>query len=98
MLFALVATDKPDHLAVRLEARPAHIAFLERLNAEGSLAFAGPFLDAENKPCGSLVVVKADSLEAAQAMLAQDPYHAAGLFAEMKVQPWNWVFNKAAGF
>lgn len=98
MLFALVATDKPDHLAARLAARPAHVAFLERLNAEGCLAFAGPFLDAEGKPCGSLVVVKADSLEGAQAMLAQDPYQAAGIFAETTLRPWTWTFNKADGF
>lgn len=97
MLFALVATDKPDHLDVRLKARADHVAFLERLNAEGSLAFAGPFLDAAQKPCGSLVVVEAETLEAAGALLAQDPYQAAGLFAETRLQPWNWTFNKPAG-
>jgi uncharacterized protein len=97
MLFALVAADKPDHLATRLDARPAHVAFLERLNAGGALAFAGPFLDAGGKPCGSLVVVKAETIEAAQAMLAADPYQAAGLFAEAKIQPWTWTFNKPEG-
>ena len=94
MLFALVAADKPDHLAVRMEARPAHVAFLDKLNAEGALAFAGPFLDAEGKPCGSLVVVKADTIEDAEAMLAADPYQAAGLFGEARLQPWTWAFNK----
>lgn len=97
MLFALVAKDKPDHLDTRLAARPDHVAFLQKLQAEGSLVLAGPFLDAGEKPCGSLVVVKAESLSAAEAMLAKDPYQTAGLFAEAKIQAWNWTFNKPDG-
>ena len=97
MLFALVARDKPGHLDMRLAARPDHVAFLQKLQAEGSLAFAGPFLDAGEKPCGSLVVVKAESLGAAEAMLAGDPYQVAGLFAETTIQAWNWTFNKPDG-
>jgi uncharacterized protein YciI len=29
MLFALICTDKPDHLQVRLDNRPDHVAFLK---------------------------------------------------------------------
>ena len=35
MLFALICNDKPGHLQVRLDTRPAHVAFLNALNAEG---------------------------------------------------------------
>lgn len=94
MLFAFLCQDKPGALEVRMEARPAHIAFLDGLNAEGRLAFAGPFLDAEGKPNGSLVVVKAETIEEARALAAADPYARAGLFASVEIQPWNWVFNK----
>ena len=47
MLFALICKDKPGHLQVRLDARPDHVAFLNGLNADKKLAFAGPFLDAD---------------------------------------------------
>lgn len=62
MLFAFVCKDKPGSLRIRLDTRPVHVAFLEGLNAEKKLAFAGPFLDADGKPNGSLVVVEAPDL------------------------------------
>lgn len=94
MLFALLCKDKPGHLQVRLDNRPAHVDFLNGLNAKGGLAFAGPFLDADGKPNGSLVVIEAADLAAAQALAATDPYAKAGLFESVDVNAWNWVFNK----
>ena len=97
MLFAFTAKDFPGRLPLRMETRPAHVAFLEGLNAQGALAFAGPLLDGEGKPKGSLVVVKAESLEAAHAMLAEDPYAKAGLFETTELSAWTWSFNKPEG-
>lgn len=93
MLFAFLCTDKPNHLHVRMETRPAHLEWLNGLNAAGTLKMAGPFLDGDGKPCGSLVVVGAEDLAAAQAISAADPYAQAGLFASVEVKPFNWVFN-----
>ena len=67
MLFALICKDKPGHLQVRLDNRPDHVAFLRELNEAGTLKFAGPFLDDDGKPNGSLVVIEAaDKAEAAK--------------------------------
>ncbi len=33
MLFAMICKDKPAHLNVRMETRPAHVDHLNRLNA-----------------------------------------------------------------
>jgi uncharacterized protein YciI len=96
MLFALMCKDKPASLQIRLDARPDHVAFLERLNGEKKLAFAGPFLDADGKPNGSLVVVEAEDMAAAKALSAADPYARAGLFESVEIRQWNWVFNKPA--
>jgi uncharacterized protein YciI len=94
MLFAFVCKDKPGHLNVRIETRPAHVEHLNKLNAEGTLKMAGPFLDAEGKPNGSLVIVEAENVEAAVAIADSDPYTKAGLFENVEVKPFNWVFNK----
>jgi uncharacterized protein YciI len=94
MLFAFVCKDKPGHLNVRMETRPAHVEHLNKLNAEGTLKMAGPFLDAEGKPNGSLVIVEAESVEAAVAIADADPYTKAGLFESVEIKPFNWVFNK----
>ncbi len=96
MLFALVCKDKPDHLQVRLDNRPAHVDFLNALNANGGLAFAGPFLGADGKPDGSLVVIEAADHAAAEALASQDPCAKAGLFQSVDIRAWNWVFNKPA--
>lgn len=93
MLFAFVCKDKPGRLNVRMEARPAHVEHLNKLNAEGTLKMAGPFLDTEGKPNGSLVVVSAETIEAAKAIADADPYTKAGLFESVEIKPFNWVFN-----
>src|SRR5262245_51529909 len=96
MIFVLTCKDKPGQLQLRLDNRPAHVAFLNELNAAGALKFAGPFLDDEGKPCGSLVAIEAADLAAARAIAGNDPYAKAGLFASVEIQPWNWVFNNPA--
>jgi hypothetical protein len=76
-----------------MDTRPAHVEHLDKLNAEGTLKMAGPFLDSDGKNCGSLVIVDADSIEAARAIADSDPYAKAGLFESVEVQAFKWVFN-----
>lgn len=96
MLFAFICKDKPGQLQVRLDARPDHVAFLKGLNEAGTLIFAGPFLDDEGKPNGSLVMVEAADRAEAAAIGAKDPYAEAGLFESVEIRPWTWVFNNPA--
>lgn len=91
MLFALICTDKPGHLQTRLDNRPAHLEWLQSLGSDTKAA--GPFLGNDGKPSGSLVIMAADSLDAARALAADDPYAKAGLFASVDVRPWNWVIK-----
>ncbi|WP_420960709.1 YciI-like protein [Brucella sp. IR073] len=94
MLFAILCNDKPDHLQLRLDTRPTHLDYLANLGER--LKFAGPFLDDDGKPNGSLIVVEADHIDAAKAIAAKDPYARAGLFASVEVRPWNWAINNPA--
>ena len=94
MLFALICTDGPDKFQTRVDTRPAHVAFLEGLNADGKLAFAGPFLGPDDRPNGSLVVIEAETEDEARAISGADPYAEAGLFTSVEIRRWNWTFNK----
>ncbi len=86
MLFAAICTDKPDHLGTRLDNRAAHLAYLEA--HPGRVKAAGPFLDAEEKPCGSLLILDfADSAQV-RTFLENDPYAKAGLFASTDLRAW----------
>ncbi len=92
MLYALICTDKPDSLAIRLANRPDHVAYLE--NLADILVFAGPFMADDGETMnGSLIVIEATSLEAARTIAAGDPFAKAGLFAKVEIRPWLWTMN-----
>lgn len=91
MLFAIICTDKPNHLQVRLDNRPAHVEHLQSLGAD--LKGAGPFLGADDKPNGSLVIIDVADRTTAQAFAEADPYAKAGLFETVEIRPWNWLLN-----
>lgn len=87
MLFVAICLDKPDHVDLRLATRNAHLAFLAEHAARVKLG--GAFLDpAGEKPIGSMLVVEAEDAAAARALLANDPYAQAGLFADVELRPW----------
>lgn len=98
MLYALIGEDKPDSLSTRMAVRPAHLARIEALNASGRLILAGPMpaIDAPDPGpagfAGSLIVAEFESLAAAEAWLAEDPYTEAGVFARTWVRPFKKVF------
>lgn len=94
MWYAINCTDHPDTLAARKTSRPPHLARLQQLLDEGRLLLAGPFpaIDAEDPGpagfSGSLIVAEFDSLAAAQAWAAADPYMAVGVYREVSVKPF----------
>ena len=92
MMFAVTALDKQDHLETRLATRSAHLQFWD--DNAAAMVLAGPFLDAEGKATGSLMIVRAENQAAAEALVARDPYAEAGLFESVVVRPWNWVINR----
>ncbi len=91
MLFALICTDKPNSLELRMGVRPDHLAFLNGLGS--ALKLAGPFTDDAGSPNGSLVVIEAGNREAAHAIAVRDPYAIAGLFSAVEIKPWKWALK-----
>jgi uncharacterized protein YciI len=91
MLYALICTDKPDHLQVRLDNRPDHVAYLRGLGE--ALKGAGPFSDEDGQPNGSLVMIEAKDRAAIETIAANDPYAKAGLFAHVEIRPWAWLLK-----
>ncbi|ETD88025.1 YciI family protein [Rhodobacter capsulatus] len=89
MLYAVICKDKPGALQTRLDTRAAHLAYIE---TTGIVKMAGPFLE-DGQMCGSLVILDCESLEAAQAWAAGDPYAAAGLFESVSVTEWKKVIG-----
>jgi len=91
MLYALLCTDKPNSVDLRMSVRPDHLAYLKGLGK--GLKFAGPFLDDAGTAVGSLVVIEAADRAGAEAIAANDPYRKAGLFAHVEIKAWRWALN-----
>lgn len=95
MFFAVTAMDKAGHLDLRMATRPAHLEFWETNDA--ALVLAGPYLDDAGKPCGSLLIISADDVAQAEALVSADPYAIAGLFETVSIKPWNWALKRPEG-
>jgi uncharacterized protein YciI len=98
MWYAIICEDKPNSLALRMETRPAHLAALQSLQDEGRILTAGPLpaIDSENPGdngfTGSVIIAEFNSLSDATAWADNDPYAAAGVFANVVVKPYKKVF------
>jgi len=87
MLFVIIGHDSPDGPAKRPDVRPRHLDHLRPLAEAGKIRIAGPLLD----KTGSLIVLEADSLADAWALVARDPYVTEGVFNRVEVKPFTQV-------
>ncbi len=90
MLVALICKDKPGALQTRLNNRPAHV---DMLKSSDIVRQAGAFVNDAGEMCGSLIILEVETMDAARAWAANDPYAKAGLFESVELQHWNRVIG-----
>lgn len=95
-LFVFIGHDGPRAAELRPQQRPAHLAGLEGLEAEGRIVHAGPMLDEAGRPVGSVILFEAPSLDDARATAAADPYVREGVFERHEVRETRVVFPRRA--
>ncbi|BFM15153.1 YciI family protein [Maricurvus nonylphenolicus] len=92
MWYAIISEDVENSLPLRDQHRPQHVARLKALAEEGRLLVAGPHPAVDTlEPgeagfTGSLIVADFDSIEAAQAWVAEDPYVINNVHTDVKVK------------
>jgi uncharacterized protein YciI len=92
MLFALICTDKPNSTAVRMEARPRHLAYIQSRMSD--VKIAGPFVSEDGQTMmGSMLILDLPDIDAARTFAAADPYTQAGLFSNVDIRPWKWTLG-----
>jgi uncharacterized protein YciI len=91
-LFVMICIDKPGALALRMATREAHLAFVA--SRPGELKLGGPFLDDKGDMAGSLMILEAADLAAAEAFHAADPYKQAGLFERVEIKPFRTTLGQ----
>ena len=95
-LFVLSCTDREGTLEKRLATRPAHLARLQQLDAEGRLIVAGAMPKDPSNPqagfYGSTMIIDFDSREALDAWLQDEPFLKEGVYSHIDVKPFNKAF------
>lgn len=92
-LYCLHCLDKTEGGAeARAQARPAHLAWAGALGE--TVRMVGPLLDPAGNMVGSVFLVQADSLEAAKALHAQDPYVTGGVFGHVHIHETRWALGE----
>ena len=93
MLYAFIARDAPNSGALRPHVRSRHLAYVQPLLDQGRLIFGGPHpaIDSPDPGpagfTGSLIIAEFESLAAAQAWSAKDPYVVEGVFGAVEIKP-----------
>lgn len=90
MYFVMWARDNEGMLDTRLAVRDEHRARLREHSHPIQVCSGGPWLNDSGEMAGSMLVVKADSLQAVQDYIAQDPYVREGLYQTVEIRPFNW--------
>ncbi len=99
MYYLIRALDAPGKQSDRQAARPAHLQRLQALRDAGRLLTAGPIPAIDSSELalagvkGSLIVAEFEHLAAARQWAADDPYQAAGVYAEVEIEPFVAVFK-----
>ena len=94
MKFAILCRDKPGALEVRLATRSQHLAYLQTYVQK--LVQVGPLLDADNRPCGSILIIDVADRAEAEGFAEADPYTKAGLFESVVIRGYRTVFQDGA--
>lgn len=93
-LFLLIARDRPDSVALRLDNRPEH---LEHMKSYGrQIMLAGPYLNDAGEPIGSMILFDVAARADVEAFVAADPYSRADLFASCEIHPWRQTLPATA--
>lgn len=90
MYIIIDCTDNPQGKELRPSLRDKHLAHLATV--QDKILTAGPKLNANNEPIGSLLIIDFDSLDEARRFASHDPYHKGGVFETVTFAPYKQVF------
>lgn len=91
MKFIVLFEDEPDARPdIRTTWMPAHLAFLEDNAIE--IRAAGPLIDDDGRGAGGLWLLEADSAQAVERLVRQDPFWPTGLRKSFRILQWKQVY------
>ena len=91
MPYLIETYDAPERAHLRQQNYQAHLDYLAA-NASLLLACGAMLDDAGEQASGGIYLVDLDDRAAAEAFIAADPFHHAGLFREVVVTRWRKAY------
>ena len=88
--FIVFCKDKENSLKMRLANRDKHLRYLE--NNKDKLLMAGPILNNDNTPKGSILILKFKTKDDLKKFLKKDPYAQIDLLEEVTIEIFKKVF------
>ena len=83
MAYLITCTDNENSIDLRLSTREKHIKYLKKIKKK--LILAGPILDKNNNPVGTVLIIDFNKLSAVRKFLNEDPYSKVNLFKEINI-------------
>ena len=84
----IIFSEPTEKTGDRRKIFPRHIEYQLKIEREGKLFAAGPFVDAKGKPQGpGMIVVRARNMAEAKRIAEADPFHKQG-FRQYRIQAW----------
>ena len=90
MAYLITCVDKKNSIDLRLATREKHIRYLKKIKKK--LILAGPILDKNENPVGTVLVLDFDNIERVNFFLKNDPYSKVGLFETVNIEIFKRVF------
>ncbi|MBH43646.1 MAG: hypothetical protein CMP25_02520 [Rickettsiales bacterium] len=90
MLYSIYCYDKNDSSERRKSLRNDHISYLKKF--EKKIVLAGPLLNENEEPLGSLLVLNFLSKQEAEIFSKNDPYFLGGLFNKIEIYRFKQVY------
>ena len=83
MTYLITCHDKTNSLDVRLSTREKHLNYIK--NFKEQLIIAGPILDKNKNPIGTVLILNYDNIEQVNDFLKKDPYNQVNLFKKVSI-------------
>ena len=83
MAYLIVCRDNEHSLNERLNNRSNHLEYIKSLGKK--LILAGPILDKQGNPCGSILVLNFTNREDVNLFIKNDPYSKVNLFSKIEI-------------
>jgi uncharacterized protein YciI len=82
MFFLFTGKDKQGCAELRQKTRARHRDHIHAAHNGAKLVYGAPLADASGGMCGTFLLIEAESRQAAEQFIKDDPYMQAGLFAD----------------